>query len=58
VLGASFDNNLPCISEKVVIVVEKVAQKLMDCFKNENVYILNDVEAEGDYRKDYCGRCR
>ncbi|MGB4149502.1 MAG: aldehyde dehydrogenase, partial [Tepidanaerobacteraceae bacterium] len=45
VLGASFDNNLPCISEKVAIVVEEVAQKLMDAFKNENVYILNDDEA-------------
>ncbi|NLZ53674.1 MAG: aldehyde dehydrogenase EutE [Thermoanaerobacteraceae bacterium] len=45
VLGASFDNNLPCIAEKVVIVVEKVARKLMDSFKNENVYILNDEEA-------------
>ncbi len=45
VLGASFDNNLPCIAEKVVIVVEEVAQKLMDAFRNENVYILNQDEA-------------
>lgn len=46
VLGASFDNNLPCISEKVVIVTEKIAEKFMECLKKENVYILNKVEAE------------
>jgi propionaldehyde dehydrogenase len=65
VLGASFDNNLPCISEKVVIVVEKVAQELMDCFKKENVYILNDVESkaisekiivDGQINKDLVGK--
>ena len=41
VMGASFDNNLPCTSEKVVIVVESVAQTFMRCLKNENTYILN-----------------
>lgn len=65
VLGASFDNNLPCISEKVAIVVEEVAQKLMDAFKNENVYILNDDEAraitekvivEGAVNKELVGK--
>jgi propionaldehyde dehydrogenase len=65
VLGASFDNNLPCISEKVVIVVEQAAQKLMDCLKNENVYMLNYREAEaitekiivdGGMNKDFVGK--
>ncbi|MCG1013012.1 aldehyde dehydrogenase EutE [Tepidanaerobacter sp. GT38] len=65
VLGASFDNNLPCIAEKVVIVVEKVAKQLMDSFKNENVYILNDEESDaitkkivlnGAVNKDLVGR--
>lgn len=46
VLGASFDNNLPCTSEKVAIVVESVAKKFYDCLKSENVYMLNDTEAK------------
>ena len=32
--GCSFDNNLPCIAEKEVIVVDKVADKLMECMSN------------------------
>lgn len=65
VLGASFDNNLPCTSEKVVIVVESVASKFIDCLKNENVYILDDTEAaaltdkiivEGAVNKDLVGK--
>ncbi len=32
--GCSFDNNLPCIAEKEVIVVDKVADKLMECMAN------------------------
>jgi len=46
VLGASFDNNLPCIAEKEAIVVENVAKELMDAFEKENVYILNEEEAK------------
>lgn len=31
--GCSFDNNLPCIAEKEVIVVESVADALIDCMR-------------------------
>lgn len=34
--GATFDNNLPCIAEKEVIVVNSVADALMDYFVKEN----------------------
>ena len=55
----------PASPEKVAIVVEEVAQKLMDAFKNENVYILNDDEAraitekvivEGAVNKELVGK--
>nr|WP_273701857.1 aldehyde dehydrogenase family protein [Tepidanaerobacter acetatoxydans] len=44
VAGASFDNNLPCIAEKVVILVESIAEKFMNCLKKQSVYLLNDTE--------------
>lgn len=44
VAGASFDNNLPCTSEKVVILVESIAEKFMKCLEKQNVYMLNDME--------------
>lgn len=41
--GASFDNNLPCISEKEVIVVEQVADELIHYMVGENdCYMLTD----------------
>lgn len=40
IAGASFDNNLPCIAEKEIIVVDEVADRLIDCLKNEGAFIL------------------
>ncbi len=34
--GASFDNNLPCIAEKEVVVVKRVANELIDFMVKEN----------------------
>ncbi len=42
--GCSFDNNLPCIAEKEVIVVDKVADKLMDCMSNYCAMQITDKE--------------
>ncbi|MBC7345340.1 MAG: aldehyde dehydrogenase family protein, partial [Clostridia bacterium] len=40
ILGASFDNNLPCICEKVVIVVEEVADRLLRRLQQEGAYLI------------------
>lgn len=40
--GASFDNNVPCIAEKSVLVVEDVADYLIFCLEKENVLKLTD----------------
>lgn len=46
VCGASFDNNLPCIAEKEVFVVECVADQLLERMSREGAYLLrgNDIE--------------
>ena len=42
--GCGFDNNLPCIAEKEVIVVDKVADKLMGCMSNYSAMQITDKE--------------
>lgn len=47
IAGCSFDNNLPCISEKEVLAVESIYDDLIsEMKKNRAVYELNDEEAE------------
>ncbi len=41
ILGCSFDNNLPCIAEKEVIVVEQVADYLVFCMKGNGAYFVD-----------------
>jgi len=43
--GCSFDNNLPCIAEKEVIVVNEVADYLVHCMKKCGAYLLCDQQA-------------
>jgi propionaldehyde dehydrogenase len=38
--GCSFDNNLPCVAEKEVIVVNQVADYLIHCMKKSGAYLL------------------
>lgn len=47
VAGASFDNNLPCIAEKEVIVVDYVANQLISYMKQNGAYLAeaNEIEA-------------
>ncbi|HYE81038.1 MAG TPA: aldehyde dehydrogenase family protein [Clostridia bacterium] len=40
--GCSFDNNLPCIAEKEVIVVDRVADYLIFCMKKYGAYELKE----------------
>lgn len=42
VKGCSFDNNLPCIAEKEIIVVNQVADYLIHCMKKCGAYLLCD----------------
>ncbi|MFH1453790.1 MAG: aldehyde dehydrogenase family protein [Armatimonadota bacterium] len=44
--GASFDNNIGCIAEKEVFVVEKVAEDLIRNFKNQGQYELSGKELD------------
>ncbi|MDX5630831.1 MULTISPECIES: aldehyde dehydrogenase family protein [unclassified Brenneria] len=40
--GCSFDNNLPCVAEKEVIVVNEVADYLIHCMKKSGALLLCD----------------
>ncbi|EFM39944.1 aldehyde dehydrogenase (NAD) family protein [[Eubacterium] yurii subsp. margaretiae ATCC 43715] len=44
VKGASFDNNITCVGEKNIIVVEDVLPNLRREFEKDNVYYVDDVE--------------
>lgn len=46
IMGASFDNNLPCICEKVLIVVEEVADRLIRQMQREGAYLIGGREAD------------
>lgn len=41
VLGASTDNNIICVCEKQCIVVEKVADELLEVMRRNNAYIID-----------------
>lgn len=42
--GCSFDNNLPCVAEKEVIVVEKVADYLVSYMKKNGAFLITNKE--------------
>jgi len=42
--GCSFDNNLPCVAEKEVIVVNQVADYLIHCMKKSGAWLLCDKQ--------------
>jgi acyl-CoA reductase-like NAD-dependent aldehyde dehydrogenase len=44
VRGASFDNNLVCIDEKVVLVVDSVADRLLRAMGQQGAYLLKEHE--------------
>ncbi len=43
--GATYDNNLPCIDEKVAIVVESVADRLVEAMTRHGGYVARPDEA-------------
>ena len=42
--GATLDNNLPCIAEKEVVVVDSVADELIAEMQNYGAYLLTDAD--------------
>ena len=44
--GGTYDNNLPCIDEKTVVVVEAVADRLIEAMERNNTYIATEAEAD------------
>lgn len=44
--GASFDNNLLCLAEKEVFVMESVAGQLVERMVNEGAYLLNERQLD------------
>lgn len=64
--GCSFDNNLPCTSEKEVIVLESVADYLIFYMKKNGAYHITDndqiqqitelVQENGHVRKEFVGK--
>lgn len=51
IAGCSFDNNLPCIAEKEVIVVEEVADYLLFNMKNNGAYVIEDADVIKELEK-------
>lgn len=49
--GCSFDNNLPCIAEKEVIVVESVADELIDYMRKYCSYEAKDIDVLAQLEK-------
>lgn len=43
-LGASFDNNLMCTSEKSVVLVDKIADRFIEQLNREQVYFIKDQD--------------
>lgn len=67
ILGASFDNNMPCTSEKEVVVVDQVADYLVFNMKKYGAYHVEDnqervrleamlIDEKGNPNKDYIGK--
>ncbi|HWQ78607.1 MAG TPA: aldehyde dehydrogenase family protein [Anaerovoracaceae bacterium] len=65
--GASFDNNLPCIAEKEVIVVDNAADYLIFNMQKHGAYLLKDqgkidelaalvITKDGYANRDYIGK--
>jgi acyl-CoA reductase-like NAD-dependent aldehyde dehydrogenase len=63
--GASFDNNVICTDEKEVLVVDSVADRLVELLVKEGNYLLNErqvrelekVVVDGDHpNKDFVGK--
>ena len=46
VAGATFDNNLPCIAEKGIVAVQKIADELVHYLKQSGCYFANPREVE------------
>ncbi|MGB9802809.1 aldehyde dehydrogenase family protein [Desulfofundulus sp.] len=46
VMGASFDNNMPCICEKALIVVDEVADDLIRRMQREGAILVKGSEAD------------
>ncbi|MQL53308.1 aldehyde dehydrogenase family protein [Desulfofundulus thermobenzoicus] len=46
VMGASFDNNMPCICEKALIVVDEVADNLIRQMQREGACLVRGSEAD------------
>ena len=44
IAGASLDNNIICVDEKEVFVVQSVAGQLLDAFKKNGAVILNETQ--------------
>ena len=43
--GASFDNNLPCTSEKAIVALDSIADSLLEAMTNENAQLVYDIKA-------------
>ncbi|MGM0602721.1 MAG: aldehyde dehydrogenase family protein [Bacillota bacterium] len=62
--GASFDNNLPCTSEKVIVALESVADELLKHMTDDNAQLIDDpaplekiiLNDDGSINKDLVGK--
>ena len=62
--GASFDNNLPCTSEKAIVALESIADSLLEEMTNQSAQLVHDIKAlervvlndDGSINKDLVGK--
>jgi len=62
--GASFDNNLPCTSEKVIVALDSVADELIKHMIDDNAQLIDDTVSlekiilndDGSINKDLVGK--
>jgi propionaldehyde dehydrogenase len=63
--GAAFDNNIPCVAEKIIVAVDAVADSLLRAMRNKGAYqvtgsditrLTNLVIADGEVNKAYIGK--
>jgi len=62
--GASFDNNLPCTSEKVIVALDSIADELIKYMTDDNSQLIDDpvplekviLNDDGSINKDLIGK--
>ncbi|HIE53243.1 MAG TPA: aldehyde dehydrogenase family protein, partial [Armatimonadetes bacterium] len=65
VVGAAFDNNIPCVAEKILIALDPIAEPLVRAMRNHRAVLVSGpderrltelVVKEGEMNREYIGK--